>query len=447
MAADTGRFPTNLATELSAGAMSAADKTKLNTLYAGVRRRKPRVLGAEERIVSFADWEPSVSGTSTVTLNDSDHYGSGTTCALLHTDGDNGTCQISSTVLTDTIDLTNGLVLVAMKFTNASVLSSTPFTIYLGSDAEAGTYSNYLKWNLAGSGGVSVARYNQPDGEWLLVPLRIVAAQTTGSPVTTAITQIRIKLTSSAGTATDVRVGAIMLAKNAYWTFPNGAVAFTFDDGRDGQFTYARQSLNARGIQGTFYLVDQYLGSDDNNYMTLAQAQQLRAEGHVIGYHAATTAAHVSRYPGIGAAAAAADLRASFANHLAWGLELAGEPRHFAWPGGEWDNATWAAVSALGLTSMRLTGGTAAIIDAFPPVDSRKIVAASSSAALTTLALKKAYIDAVKAQKAFGVFAEHQIFADATSASGTNWKEFNELLDYTISAGVAIIGMAEATEQ
>jgi peptidoglycan/xylan/chitin deacetylase (PgdA/CDA1 family) len=439
---------------VSSGAIPSAatggvfeDGPSIASVSGMVRRRMPRRLGMMERVVDFAGWTPSVSGTSTVTLTDADHYtgASGTTCALMHTDGANGTCQMSSPTLAgmDIIDLTNSLVFVAMKFTRSADLTTTPLTVYFGSDASG--YTNSFKWNPPSIGGVSTSKYYTPDGEWILVPMQMAPNTGTGSPDATSIKQIRIKIGSSAGTPSDVRCGAVLIAKNSYSRYPNGALAFTFDDARSGQYTYARPLLNQHGIQGTFYIVDEYLDRV-GGYMTLAQVQQLRADGHVIGYHANTLAAHAGRYPGIGVAAAVADLQASFAQHLAWGLESPGEPRHFAWPGGEFDNSTWAAISVLGLTSMRLTAGEATKIDTFPPIDARKIIAGSSTGSLTSLALKKAYVDAVKTDKKFGVIAEHQIHAAATDATGTNWKELKTLIEYAVTQNVPIISLAEATE-
>ena len=412
-----------------------------------VSRRFPSQNGLRMRelVTNFATWTATTGGSSTISLTDSDHYGSGTSCARLTSDGANGDCYISSPVLTDTIDLmNNGILMLAIKTDNAALLTSTPYTIYAGSDASG--YTNYLKWNPYEPAGASVIRYNTPDGVWTMLMLHPVIAQTTGSPVLTAITQLRIKITSTSGTPTDVRFGAVLLAKNSFATYPNGAVSITFDDARSGQGTYAFPMLGQRRIKGTFYLVDDYVGSDSNNYMTMAQVAAIRADGHTIGYHSSAVAAHSNRYPGIGAAAAAADLQRSFVTHLANGWEDPGDPRHFAWPGGEWDADTFSAVSALGLQSMRLTGGSATQMETFPPVDKLKIVSASSTGVLTTLALKKAWFDVVKAQKAWGVLAEHQIFASATSASGTNWKDFEALLDYGISIGLSFPSISDVTE-
>ena len=411
-------------------------------------RRRLTELPYREVLTSFAGSTVNQGGGSAIDLADSDHFGGGTSCARMTTDGASGNCYFSTPVLAagDAVDLTNGIMLIAMKSENRALLSSTPWSIYASSDAAPNTYTNNVRWNPPEPGGVSLNAYNRPDNEWILVPLYLANVTSTGAPDLTAMRQFRVRLASSSGTPTTVRIGGILLAKNAYARHPNGVIALTFDDGRSGQHAYGRPILNQRGIRGTFYIVDGYLGSDSANYMSLAQVQQLRTDGHEVGYHAATGAAHGSGYPDLGPAAAVADLRTSFANHLAWGLQAAGEPKHLAWPKGEWDDASYAAVSALGFTSMRLTGGDATHMEAFPPVSRLKIVSASSSAALTSLALMQAWADAVKAQKTFGVLALHQINSNVTSSNGTNWKDLETFIDYCIAAGIAFASIGEATE-
>ncbi len=63
-------------------------------------------------------------------------------------------------------------------------------------------------------------------------------------------------------------------------------VSITLDDGTADQYSNAAPVLDAAGLDGTFYLVSDYLG--EPGYMTDDQARALKAGGHELGSHTRT---------------------------------------------------------------------------------------------------------------------------------------------------------------
>lgn len=62
-------------------------------------------------------------------------------------------------------------------------------------------------------------------------------------------------------------------------------VALTFDDGFKGQFVNAKPILDKYGFKATFFIVCNYVNSDNSTYMTWDEIKTLQAEGHDIESH------------------------------------------------------------------------------------------------------------------------------------------------------------------
>jgi peptidoglycan/xylan/chitin deacetylase (PgdA/CDA1 family) len=62
-----------------------------------------------------------------------------------------------------------------------------------------------------------------------------------------------------------------------------GVVTIAFDDGTQSQYDNAYPLMKARGIAGTFYVISNDVGA--SSYMTVAELQDLQANGNEIGSH------------------------------------------------------------------------------------------------------------------------------------------------------------------
>lgn len=84
---------------------------------------------------------------------------------------------------------------------------------------------------------------------------------------------------ATAATPTRVSTAAAKAAARA------GAVSFTFDDGKIGQYRNARPALNAAHMRGTYYIISDGLGWGTKTNMSPTEARQLVKEGNEIGNH------------------------------------------------------------------------------------------------------------------------------------------------------------------
>ena len=94
---------------------------------------------------------------------------------------------------------------------------------------------------------------------------------------TDVVTALRITLTSTAGG------GSVVLDSLHYARKTTPQIVISFDDGWISQYTEAFPYLQSRGIPGTIYTIDQYVG--DPSYISLAQAQEMYAAGWDIANH------------------------------------------------------------------------------------------------------------------------------------------------------------------
>jgi peptidoglycan/xylan/chitin deacetylase (PgdA/CDA1 family) len=122
-------------------------------------------------------------------------------------------------------------------------------------------------------------------------------------------------------------------------------VSITFDDGFESAYTKALPILDKAGIKGTWYIITKSLG--ETGYMTAEQVKALAADGQEIGGHTRT-------HPHLATLTFEQqenEIAGSRQDLLALGID----PKSFAYPYGEHNDDTLAAVQAAGFTSARTT--------------------------------------------------------------------------------------------
>jgi putative cell wall-binding protein/peptidoglycan/xylan/chitin deacetylase (PgdA/CDA1 family) len=148
----------------------------------------------------------------------------------------------------------------------------------------------------------------------------------------------------------------------------NTVVSLTFDDGNADQLA-AAATMNAKGLQGTFYVISGYIGQPD--YLTRDNLQTLSAAGNEIGGH---TVHHLDLTT-LGADDVSREVCNDRANLSSWGYQVTS----FAYPFASVNPSVEQAVAACGYNTARGLGdlktppGTGcpdcALSESLPPAD------------------------------------------------------------------------------
>jgi len=136
-----------------------------------------------------------------------------------------------------------------------------------------------------------------------------------------------------------------------WWTLETGAglppkaVNITFDDGTVGQYSHAFKLLAKYGLKGTFYVTMNLVGRE--GYVTLAMVKEMAAAGMDVQSHAVD---HVPMTTGDRTYQACTS-RSILSDWT--GKDI----RHFAYPGGSYDIASFDALAKCGYLSAYNSGG------------------------------------------------------------------------------------------
>ena len=193
-------------------------------------------------------------------------------------------------------------------------------------------------------------------------------------------------------------------------SFAKPMISVTFDDGWTNQYTNARSILNANGIKSTFYLISNEItrADHDSTYMTANQAKTLLADGHELASH---TVHHCSMTnstsdDGLEGCTGNTNVKLEMEQSKADLATATGAPiTNFAYPFGEYNDASIAAGVAAGYTSQRtVTQG----LNTKANLNLNKLYGYEVDAN-TQVATVKAWIDNAIAQNAWIVLFYHEV--------------------------------------
>jgi peptidoglycan/xylan/chitin deacetylase (PgdA/CDA1 family) len=129
---------------------------------------------------------------------------------------------------------------------------------------------------------------------------------------------------------------------------PPKAVVITFDDGWEAQYLHALPLLKKYNYTATFFIFTNAIGRN-KHFFTWEQVKELDALGMTIGSHSKTHP-YLTKITGPAKLAAEiADSKTTIENHLGKKVRL------FAYPFGQYNDATLAAVQAAGYEAARGT--------------------------------------------------------------------------------------------
>lgn len=209
-------------------------------------------------------------------------------------------------------------------------------------------------------------------------------------------------------------------------------IAFVFDDALSGVYSLAYPYMAAVEMPGTVYVVSDWVGTD--GYCTTAQLQTMDGAGWAMGNHSKTHANFTTLTQG--EIETELDTCRDYLEGL--GLTLASE--HVAYPYGASDADTYAAMSAQGMLSGRLTSEA---IQTLPFADPYQLKVRYVKGT-TSLATAKGYIDALQYPMQSGIFLFHNIIASGEPGL-YEWlqSDFEDLVDYAVASGCRLMNIAD----
>lgn len=192
------------------------------------------------------------------------------------------------------------------------------------------------------------------------------------------------------------------------------ACVITFDDGWESSYSIAHAQAQKRGIPLTHYLIYNLLGTA--NYITLAQAQEMRSYGDYLGLHGASRwSDDLSRI----------DSDVAGLNALGIDTTHAAYPEGAVGTGRAW-TATMDKMEAVGVKTARLAGGSSPTLRGIGDLLAMTSYPLNNS---ITLVQAKAAVDTAIAAGGTIFFYGHKIGAAADSLTWTT-ADYTALLDY-----------------
>ncbi|MHB8660424.1 MAG: polysaccharide deacetylase family protein [Minisyncoccota bacterium] len=221
------------------------------------------------------------------------------------------------------------------------------------------------------------------------------------------------------------------LVQNTYTSgpFSTGAVTLTFDNGWLSQYQNAIPKLDSAGIKGTFYIITHELADYGyTGFMSIAQIQNMYADGQEIGSHTQT---HPD-LPQLSPAEQQQEISGSRQDLLAMHV---GPVNSFAYPFGDYNSTTVELVQQAGYTNARST------IDGYTlPMSDIYLLPRFVMIASTTPAQVEQWIDGAVANKQWLIIELHQIDTSGNIYSTTP-TVFNQIVDYLVQKKVPVITM------
>lgn len=214
--------------------------------------------------------------------------------------------------------------------------------------------------------------------------------------------------------------------------FSTGAVTISFDDGWGSQYTNAVPKLKSAGLPATFNITTQQMYDHGFiGFMSKAQVQELYTAGFEIGAHTRTH----QHLPTLSDAGKINEIAGSRQDLQAMGIQPV---ETFAYPFGEYDQATIAIVKNAGFTSARSTidGTATAVSDQYQ-------LARQSVEIDTTLQQVITWVEQARADKVWLILAFHQVTDANNVRYNTKPAVFNEIIDYLVAQKVTVVTMEE----
>jgi len=214
----------------------------------------------------------------------------------------------------------------------------------------------------------------------------------------------------------------------------NGAISITFDDNYSNQLDYAWESMAARGIVGTFYVLTNTVNSQ--GYLNYGDLQSLQAAGNEIASHSVS---HTS-FDSLSDTQIRDECLNSKTILESNGLFVS----NFAYPNG---------VTASHIDSIvddYYSSGRTAFVSPYLvelPNNQFRVPGFNKENNVNELILLKDMVDQLYNTNSWGVFLFHNVLpGDYSSLYTTSQEDFEEFLDYVILKGLSTITISQGLE-
>lgn len=409
-------------------------RTDLDGLYAPATAAAP--VGTPTRSVAHTmvsavqtghGWAFSGGGynSGTSNLNDTSDFALGSQSIKVGTLGTGAAAFVSKSGLT-AIDMTDKGFLLWVKIEDYNKLA------FIVLDGGTDT-SNYFRGTIfVGTDGL---KNPVQSGEWvaLTVPWATMRGTIVGAPNRASVTFVRVGFTDKSGSATWGRVGGIATyADTKQTTYPNGVVSLTFDDTYVSAWTVALAKMSPLSMRGTLYPICDRL--DTAGYLSSTQLLTMQNLNlWEIGGHASSNAAHIDWTTGT-----VADFITELRAQRAWQLAHSLRVTSFAWPQGPFTPAL-VDEAAKYYSNAATTGSRFSSMRPVNPFRLGRLPLSSP----TTLASAQGWIDTVKSTKGWAILGIHDLVTSGAGATSWLQSDFNTLVDYINTQGVAVAPVSE----
>lgn len=217
---------------------------------------------------------------STLVANDTSDFVLGTQSCKITTGGTGATATLSKLAGT-AFDTTGQNIRLRLKVDNIDHMAG--LNLFLGWSSLSANYKWIIQGGKAGSNLVT-------SGEWVTITLNWHDAVVTGSVARSGLTDIRISVSDdNTGNPVTLHAQSIELIPVST-AFPNGIVSICFDDEWQDAYTLGKPKMDQYGYRGSLYVIADMVNG--NNRLSMAELQNLQAQGWEISAHAMTDADH-----------------------------------------------------------------------------------------------------------------------------------------------------------
>lgn len=361
-------------------------------------------------------------GTGTHNLNDTSDHLLGTQCASVAIPTATTALGFSATGLA--LNLTGKMLRFYVKFDNAAVVSG--IRVYVGNSGLTASWNKWIAGTEASPGAVVRS------GEWATLDVTLIDAAVTGSPDIAAVDTIRIFAQGLGVTATTFKFGGVAVVDaDEFERWPNGVVAFSFDDTYTAHYSKAAPYLDKFGYRATAFPILSRL--DQPGYMTTSQILDLRDRGWEIGAHATNQTIHDNALTAL----TVPQRQAEIETLRTWMAENNCISTSYAYPVGYWSKAIADQLSAY-FDSGRLATGQLNNVRLEAPYRVQTV-----NMGTTSLATLQNMVTAAKNSKSFLSLYVHDIVESGASGGSILRSSFETLVDYIAGSGISVATYGE----
>lgn len=362
----------------------------------------------------------------------------GTQCIKLTTDGGGANTARATSVRETAFNLTGKMIRLWLKFDPLTYPNILNAFVIVGSGASQ--FLNNAQCQIAGQNMTPNAEYAKP-GEWVTWTFNPASFVTiTGTMDWTALQDFRVTIKDTGAGAATLLFGGIDFIPNDA-SYPNGVVSLTFDDSYIGQYTIARPKMEQYGYKGTFYLINDVIGTNPSTYMSQAQIDQLQMLGHELAAHSYFANDH--NVAGAYANISASEQMLNFGQQKGY-LHTKGYNgvNNYAYPQGLFDLTLLSTIKQQFACARTTTQRSIETIPTPNPHRLRAItIAANSTLAITpnsTPGTVEWYLDQVFSNGGWLIFYSHDFVASGAAGTQTNQSNWNTVVDYIATKGIPV---------